>query len=165
VSVSQPVEQPVPLDGLAPAPAAVEVVAVPEDAAPPLTGLAAEVHVRRMQALLIGRPPDCLTDPDARPLVDETVRGIATEVAAITGSDPAGEVRDLALWAIVLGSAASLEAALFPEGTGIGDTGRAEVLQRRYLGVLADLRRATTAGITGGNFSGLVHVGRGGWPA
>lgn len=150
--MSQPVEQPDPLDGLAPATSL-------------LSGLAAEVRIERMQALLIGRPPDCLTNVDTRPLVDETVRGVASEVAAITGREPVGEVRDLAVWAIVLGSAASLEAALFPEGVGLGDTGRAEVLQRRYLGVLADLRRATTAGITGGSFSGVVHVARGGWPA
>jgi hypothetical protein len=151
--VSQPVEPPDQLGGLAPA---------------PLTGIAADIRLERLQALMINRPPDCLTDETAGPLVAETLRGIAAEVTAVTGPTPTGDVRELAVWAVVLGAAASLEAALFPEQL-LGDGARAEVLQRRYLGVLADLRRVVATTGTGGSagggaFSGVVHLGRGGWP-
>lgn len=138
--MTQPVEQPVPLGGLA-----------------------AEVTRDGILALLIGRPPDCLDDPKRQALFERIARGVAAEVAAVTGREPAGELRDLAVWATELGTAAKIEAALFPEGAGIGDTGRAEVLQRQFLGVKADLKQASTGGIAGGAFSGVVHVARGGW--
>lgn len=138
--MSQPAEQPVPLGGLA-----------------------AEVSRDSILALLIGRPPDCLDDPERQVLVEQLVAGITAEVVAVTGRDPIAEQRDLAVWAIVLGAAASLEAALFPENIGIGDTGRAEVLRTQYLGVLAGLQRRVTAEMTPLNYSGVISTASDRW--
>lgn len=135
--------------------------------AEPLRGLAAAVDTARIQSLLITRSPQILSDPDTQHLLVEVLRGVASEVSLIVGPAPVGAVLDLATWAVTLGVAASLEEALFPEQQG-GDSGRAEQLQRRYLGVLADLRRSVAA--AGGTseagvstFAGLVPLGGGSW--
>jgi hypothetical protein len=111
----------------------------------PLTGIAASVDRQRVLAQLLNRAPELLEDdPPNHALFIENVRGVASEVIPVIGTDdpPAGPVRDMAVWCITLGVAAHLEAALFPEQQ-LGEDGRAEYLRRRYLGVLADLRRQT----------------------
>lgn len=113
----------------------------------PLTGLAADVDPRRVHALLLNRTPDVL-DPESadHDLFVETVRGVAAEVVPLVGTDPApGELRDLAVWAVTLGVASHLEAALFPEQQ-LGEDARSSQLLSRYLGVLAELRRIGPAG-------------------
>ncbi|MCB9377092.1 MAG: hypothetical protein H6515_14650 [Microthrixaceae bacterium] len=102
-----------------------------------LTGLAALVSARMIQGHLINRPAHVL-DPDGEdfPLVLDHVRGIAAEVTAIAGIPPEGSARrDLAVTAISVGVARNLEEALFPEQQ-LGDSTRAEQLERRYLALL-----------------------------
>lgn len=133
----------------------------------PLVALATPERVR---SLLIARPPELLTaaDESSLSLYLATATGIASEVRAIIGALPEPVVLDLAGWATTLGTASSIEDALYPEQGGLGETNRAQRLQTRYLGVLADLRRAaglplpgTGGGTTvppGGYFSGVVTV-------
>jgi hypothetical protein len=111
-----------------------------------LEGLAAEVLIDQVHALLLARAPLILeTGSEDAALFEGTVTGITTEVAAITGSDPAvGDYRNLAVWAITLGTAAQLEAALFPEQQ-VGDQARAVILQRRYEALLARLGASSQA--------------------
>ena len=107
-----------------------------------LTGLAAAVDLRQVNALLLARATQIL-DPahEDHDLALETIRGVATEVAPIVGQNPSpGPRRDLAVWAITVGSAAQLEASLFPEQQGPGDLGRAAFLGQRYRDLLAQLR-------------------------
>lgn len=105
----------------------------------PLTGLAADVDVAQVRALLLNRSPNLL-DEDASPtehdLFVESANGIGTEVRAIVG-DPAADsdLRAAAVWAVTLGAAHLIEAALFPEQQ-LGEFARAEVLRRRYESVL-----------------------------
>lgn len=108
-----------------------------------LVGLAGDVLVDQVRALLLNRRPDLL-DEDASPtehaLYIQSVRGIATEVTAVVGDSIAGGKRDTAVWCITLGVAHLIEAALFPEQQ-LGEFARAEVLRRRYESVLALLGR------------------------
>ncbi len=106
-----------------------------------LEGLAAEVKVDVVDSLLLGRAPSFLDPNDSRhDSYLQVVKGVATEVTAVVGSDPQPPVRDLAVWAITLGAAAYIEASLAPEQQLGGEDGAADVLQRRFLGVLAQLR-------------------------
>ena len=106
----------------------------------PLSGIAAKVEKAQVHALLLARAPGILDDTgDAAQLFEQTVRGIATEVIPLVGSDPRSGARlDLGVWCITLGVAAQIEAALFPEQQGPG--GRSEYLDRRYQAALAQLR-------------------------
>ena len=116
----------------------------------PLSGIAGDVDPRRVRALLVNRTP-ALLDPenDDHDLFAETVAGVATEVVPLVGADPAaGELRDLAVWCITLGVAASLESGLYPEQQ-LGEDARASELRIRYLGVLSDLRSRSSAAGTG----------------
>lgn len=129
----------------------------------PSTPLAEEITPERVQALLIGRTPGMLEDPEHYGLFTEIVAGITTEVSNIVGPSPAGWVRDSALWAITLGAAALIEESLFPEQQ-LGDATRAQQLQVRYLGVLADLRRnAPTPTGRGGSVRSVRLSAYGGW--
>lgn len=115
---------------------------------PALTGFAAEVTPRSVRALLGNREPALLTDTDPNhDLFLETVAGVATEIVPLVGADPAaGPVRDLAVWCLTLGVAASLETALYPEQQ-LGEDARASELRIRYLSTLTELRaRGATAG-------------------
>lgn len=115
----------------------------------PLTGFAADVDPRRVRALLVNRDPALLEalDPD-HDLFFETVDGVAAEIVPMVGEDPSpGPVRDLAVWCLTLGVAASLETGLYPEQQ-IGEDARARELRVRYLGVLNELR-SRAGGTTG----------------
>ena len=110
-----------------------------EQPAPPLGGLAALVTVEDVRQHLLGRSPQLLDDPTQAGVLNSVLRGIAAEVQAITGPDPADpDVRALALWCISLGAAARIETSLFPEQQ-YGDQGRAQLLTASYLGVRAQL--------------------------
>lgn len=110
----------------------------------PPGGLAALVTADDVAQHLLGRSPQLLTDPAQAGLLAAVVKGIAAEVQAITGPDPADPgVRDLAVWCISLGAAARIETSLFPEQQ-YGDQGRAQLLTASYLGVRAQL--SATAG-------------------
>jgi hypothetical protein len=106
-----------------------------------------DVTPRRVRALLVNREPALLATADANhDLFTETVAGIAAEVVPIVGVDPApGPIRDLAVWAITLGTAASLETGLYPEQQ-LGEDARARELRVRYLGVLSQLRARAGGG-------------------
>jgi len=107
-----------------------------------LDGIAAAVSKDQVSALLLARAPQLLdSETEESTLFEETVRGIATEVIPLAGANPdPGPRHDLAVWCITLGTAAQLEAALFPEQQGPGDLGRAAFLERRYLRALAQLQ-------------------------
>lgn len=120
-----------------------------------LTGLAAEVSRDQVQGLLLARA-EGITDVQTQEstLFEESARGIATEVVPLVGSEVvAGPRRDLAVWAITLGTAAQIEAALFPEQQGPGDQGRAAYLERRYRDALNQLRSLSDTGRQTGAFS------------
>lgn len=110
-----------------------------------LEGLAAEVDIDQVQALLLARAPSILQrDSEEYALYEGTVNGITTEVVSITGPNPTGEYRSLAAWTITLGVAAQLESALFPEQQ-LGDGSRSANLQRRYEALLARLAGSKAA--------------------
>lgn len=114
----------------------------------PLSGFAAEVDPRRVRALLVNRDP-ALLDPahGDHDLFTETVAGVATEIVPIVGDDPAaGPVRDLAIWCLTLGVAASLETGLYPEQQ-LGEDARARELRIRYLALLNELRSRAGGGV------------------
>lgn len=113
-----------------------------------LAGFAAEVKPRSVRALLGNRDPAILkTDDPNHDLFTETVAGVATEIVPLVGVDPpAGPVRDLAIWCLTLGVAASIETSLYPEQQ-LGEDARASELRIRYLATLAELReRGAVAG-------------------
>lgn len=104
-----------------------------------LTGLAAAVSVEQVRSLLLNRSPDLL-DEDASEtehnLFLDSANGIATEVRAVVGDiTPDTDLHRTAVWAVTLGVASLIEAALFPEQQ-LGDFARSEVLRRRYEAVL-----------------------------
>lgn len=101
--------------------------------------IAAEVTQDMVQTLMIGRPSDALDDFKE---FAQCVQGIASEVVAVVGTDPADEgVRAIALRCISYGVAGELEYALFPEQQVIGgDTGRGAYLMSRFRELLEDLR-------------------------
>lgn len=133
---------------------------LPPDSSMPL---AEAVTPERVQALLTGRTPGLLEAPERYGLFMSIVAGITTEVTNIVGPTPTGWVRDSALWAITLGSASLIEESLFPEQQN-GDATRAQQLQTRYLGVLADLRRnAPTPDGRGGSVRSVRLSAYGGW--
>lgn len=109
---------------------------------PSLTGLAALVSARRIQGHLINRPPGLLEPDDTNfPLVLGHLQDIAAEVSASISCPLEGKVRELAVAAVAIGVARNLEEAMFPE-QGIGDSARAEQLERRFLALLRLLARA-----------------------
>ena len=107
------------------------------------TPLAADVTPAAIAALLVGRAPDLLNDPDTKDAVQHLITGITVEVTRIVGDPPPDALRPLAAWAITLGVAASLESSLHPEQQ-LGDEGRSADLRVKYLAVLADLRGGPT---------------------
>jgi hypothetical protein len=108
---------------------------------------AAHLDPRQVQALLVNRQVDLLNPASPEhDLYSQTVTGVATEIVPIVGADPApGPVRDLAVWCLALGVAASLETALFPEQQ-LGEDARARELRVRYLAVRAELRGRAGSG-------------------
>jgi len=103
--------------------------------------LAQQIDIDGVRALLVGRPSDVLTAPDRQELYYRTVTGVASEVVAVVGLVPPEQVREMAVWCVCLGVAASLESSLYPEQQ-LGDESRARELRTRFLGVLASLRTA-----------------------
>lgn len=104
-----------------------------------LEGLAADVNVQQVHALLLARTPSILEPTsDDHSLYEAEVQGITTEVVAVAGPTPTGAYRDLALRAITVGVAAQLEFGLFPEQQ-LGDTARGRMLQERYERLLGQL--------------------------
>lgn len=106
------------------------------------TPLADDVDTEQVQGLMAGRlPGDVVSEDGSRfALFLTTVRGVAAEVTPLAGDLGPGPRRDLAVWAVALGTAASLEGSLYPEQQGLGDTGLSSALARRYAAVLAQLR-------------------------
>lgn len=94
-----------------------------------------------VRAQLTARQPELLDDPEGEfyGLFDYSLEGIAAEVAAVTGDLPPEFCRALAVQAVVLGTAMSVESAMFPEQIN-GDSSRAEQLRDRYIAVLAQLK-------------------------
>lgn len=115
-----------------------------------LEGIAGDVLIGQVRALLLNRSPDLLDEaasPTEHALYVESVRGIATEVTALVGASVSGGKRDTAVWAVTLGAAYLIEAALFPEQQ-LGEFARAEILRRRYEAVLAMLQgQSDTTGV------------------
>ncbi len=111
-----------------------------------LTGLAADVDVDQVHALLLARTPELLdpTSPE-HGLYEAEVNGITAEVVSITGPEPQGDYRTLTLRAITVGVAAQIEYGLFPEQQGLGDTSRGAMLQKRYERLLEQLASAKAA--------------------
>lgn len=113
-----------------------------------LSPLGEAVTVEKVSSLMTARSPELLApngDSGATsPLFVESVWGVCAEVQPYVGSakpnDAATSARwDLAVWAVTLGVAAQLEASLFPEQQGLGDQGRAAILERRYRSALEQL--------------------------
>lgn len=107
-----------------------------------LTGLAENVTAAMVEAHLIGRPPGVLSgSPENIALFESLAGGITTEVVPLVGTDPpASAKRDLAVWAISIGTAGMVESALWPEQQGPGDLGRARILLDRFQELVARLR-------------------------
>lgn len=104
-----------------------------------LDGLAGEVKLGAVKALLLARDPYLLDPENPEKFVEffELLNGIGIEVEAIVGTDPTGIVRRLALWAITVGVAAAIDGSLYPEQ---GGNDSASALQVRYLAALKALR-------------------------
>lgn len=89
---------------------------------------------------LIGDGPGVAADPDNPGFVTGYVPDPDNPGFFIVGEPIVSQRWDLAVWAVTLGVAAQLEASLYPEQQGIGDGGRAAILERRYQAALAQLR-------------------------
>lgn len=111
-----------------------------------LEGLAAEVDIQQVHALLLARQPAILdADTEEYALLEAEIKGITTEVVAVTGAEPPeGPYRDLAVRAIEVGVAAQIEYALFPEQQ-LGDGSRGAMLTARYEALLARLGASADA--------------------
>jgi hypothetical protein len=107
-----------------------------------LTELAAHVTAAMVEAHLIARPPGVLSGSEENTTLFESLtRGITTEVVPLVGTDPPPSAkRDLAVWAISIGTAGMVESALWPEQQGPGDLGRARILLDRFQELVARLR-------------------------
>lgn len=120
-----------------------------------LEGLAADVDVQQVHALLLARTAPLPEEgSEERPLYEATVRQVTAEVVAVTGGEPQDAYRGLALAAIALGVAAQLEFALFPEQQGLGTDGRGAALQRRYEALLV---RLGTSAAAAGSIPTIAH--------
>ena len=121
-----------------------------------LTGLAAEVTPPMVAALLVRRKPNVLDqtvgDPPER-LFDITVMQIMAEVMAVTGPNPLGARRDLALQCAAYGVGSSIEYSLVPEQQIAGGQGRGWFLKLKFDQLLADLRAMPAGGGTAGGLS------------
>jgi hypothetical protein len=108
--------------------------------------LAASVDVKVVSGLMAARAPGLVDeDSDKYPLFQTTVGGVAREVAPLAGSVPQegaepSERWELALWAVALGVAASIEGSLYPEQNELASTSQAQILTARYQAVLEQLR-------------------------
>lgn len=132
----------------------------------PLTALGDAVQVAAVLALMTARHPKLLDagDPD-HALYVEIVRGVCTEVQPYAGSATSGPRWDLAVWAVTLGVAAQVEASLWPEQNGLGDSGNAaEDLERRYEAVLKRLAQQLPGDAPGDGASGRPPSPRGSFP-
>lgn len=107
----------------------------------PTEGWVADVTPERVHALLLQRAPRLLdAGSTQQQLFLQHVAGVASEVLPLVAADSTNDsLRHMASWAVVLGVAANVEEALFPEQQ-LGDDSRAASLRARYLGVLASLR-------------------------
>ncbi|MGO1265604.1 MAG: hypothetical protein ACTMIY_03105 [Microbacterium gubbeenense] len=124
-----------------------------------LTGLAAEVTKSSIAILLLKRDPGVLDrtfGAGEEPLFDAHVRQVATEVIAVTGPDPKGTTRELALQCIAYGVGSAIEYAEFPEQQMAGDQGRGWFLKKRF-GELLDMLKGMPSG---GGTSGGTSRGR-----
>lgn len=131
-----------------------------------LTALGEAVRPSAVTALMTARRPQLL-DPnsDDHDLYVETVRGVCTEVQPYVGSQVSGPRWDLAVWAVTLGVAAQVEASLWPEQNGLGDSGNAaEDLQRRYESVLKQLGQNLPGDADGDGASARPPSPRGSFP-
>lgn len=110
-----------------------------------LEGLAADVDIQQVHALLLARTPAILdAASEDHALYEAEVQSIAAEVVTVTGPTPTGAYRDLALRTIAVGVAAQIELSLFPEQQ-MGDTARAVTLEARYEKLMARLGAAVSA--------------------
>lgn len=124
-----------------------------------LSGLAALVEDGDVHAQLLQRAPELFDEEDNAAALISIKRGVGIEVQQLCGGvPPEGDLRELAVWAVVLGVAAQVETALFPEQS-LGDGGRAQVLQGRYLGVRAQLAAAINSGAGGPGAGNGVRFG------
>lgn len=126
-----------------------------------LSALAGEVKVAAVRSLLLARDPNVLNPDEAETFIGflEVLNGIATEVESIVGTNPATNVRKLAVWAITVGVASSIESSLFPEQQIGGQDASASQLQIRYLSLLKRLGSLPGAGSAEGALGILGPVG------
>jgi len=107
-------------------------VTVPADA-PLAQQLMNSTPVAQVRALLLQRQLEQHIGT-----VLEMIEQTAREVAANLSPPVTAETLSLASWAVVLGAGSAVELALFPEQQ--DGSAQAELLYRRYVGVLARLR-------------------------
>ncbi|WP_156759555.1 hypothetical protein [Microbacterium karelineae] len=121
-----------------------------------LTGIAGEVTEAMVGVLLKERPVDILEyeygDPPTS-IFEATVQQIAAEVIPVTGPDPQGSTRALAIQCIAYGVASNIEYAEFPEQQGAGDLGRGYFLKRKFDDLLSRLASLSKDGSAGGSVS------------
>ncbi|MGX9348154.1 hypothetical protein [Microbacterium sp. KNMS] len=125
-----------------------------------MTGIIDEVTKASVGVLLIERSPNVLDRVYGNPpesVFDAFVQQIAAEVIPVTGPDPQGATRQLALQCMAYGIASSVEYAEFPEQQGPGGAGRGWFLKQKFNELLAMLRGmpgadGTVAGISRATF-------------
>lgn len=106
----------------------------------PATRLAASLSRDAVFVHLQARLPEIGRRQDFEALYAAELDGVASEVVAIAGDPPQDDLDSpIRQRALALGVAASIESSLFPEQI-VGETSRAEALQRRFVAVLALLR-------------------------
>jgi len=121
-----------------------------------LTGLAAEITKPMIGILLLERDPGVLDRTygvPAEPVFEAHVRQITTEVVAVTGPNPQGTTRELALQCIAYGVGSAIEYAEFPEQQMAGEQGRGWFLKKRFGELLEMLKGMPTGGGTSGSAS------------
>lgn len=119
-----------------------------------MTRLAASLNRDAVLVHLQARVPDVLRREDFGALYDAEIEGVASEVIAIAGDPDVDDVDSpLRRRALSLGVASSIESSLFPEQQ-LGDTTRADALQRRFVAVLALLRERYPNGPDSGSGTG-----------
>lgn len=113
-----------------------------------LTGILAEITQARVKGHLLERDPAVITstEPGDVAAFETLVRSAAAQVTVLTGDNPpVGRVRNLAVEAIAVQTAAEIEYATFPEQQAAGLDGRGYHLHQRYLELLNELRRIMDA--------------------
>lgn len=115
----------------------------------PLMGIAADVTKAMVGALLTERDPEILDrtyGDDGSSMFEALVSQVAVEVVPITGPDPDGATRDLAVQCIAYGVASSVEYSAFPEQQTAGNTGRGWFLKQKFTELLNMLRALPKTG-------------------